>query len=183
MLVSQCLSKDVTIGNTQIVTENQRDRCRTWCFTLNNYTDEEVSQMSKNIWTLNKYPFTLKIKKLIFQKEISKTGTPHLQGCIEFVNQASFSSLKIFNKRIRWDKTKEWKASVYYCSKTISRDGKERNKNNFFIYGISDNELWKEPKKKEIGKNIRDEDKIREDMRNQIMDDIDNGKWPAFQHF
>ena len=48
-----------------------------WCFTLNNYTDKDISDCSSK--------FSLVCKSCIFSKEIGeKCGTPHLQGFCEF---------------------------------------------------------------------------------------------------
>lgn len=54
-----------------------------WCFTLNNYTEEEVEKVKayKSTYT-------------IFGKEIGESGTPHLQGYWEFHSKKKFSVLK-----------------------------------------------------------------------------------------
>lgn len=51
-------------------------KCRNWCFTLNNPTiDEIIEILDKNF------------KYCIFGFEIGKKGTEHLQGYIEYENQ------------------------------------------------------------------------------------------------
>lgn len=46
-----------------------------WVFTLNNYTEEEVAALTDDAGTEFAY--------LLFGKEVSSTGTPHLQGYFE----------------------------------------------------------------------------------------------------
>lgn len=55
-----------------------------YCFTLNNYTSEDIDK-------LNEYPCTY----LCYGKEIApKTGTPHLQGYVHFMSQRYFNSVR-----------------------------------------------------------------------------------------
>lgn len=56
---------------------------RAWCFTLNNYTDEDIIAYQN-----------LKCKYIVFSKEVGESGTPHLQGYFYFANARSFSSIK-----------------------------------------------------------------------------------------
>lgn len=58
-------------------------RFRGWCFTLNNYTDEELDRLKK-----------LKCDYIIMQHEVSKTGTPHIQGYMEFENARTMLGVK-----------------------------------------------------------------------------------------
>lgn len=62
-------------------------RSRKWCFTLNNYTDEEVNK-------INKLGENKTIKWLLYGKEKGENGTPHLQGCIVFINARRFTAVK-----------------------------------------------------------------------------------------
>lgn len=89
-------------------------RARRWCFTLNNYTPEEVSQL-----------LTSKcIKKYIFQEEIGKNNTPHLQGVVEFSCQKTMSAIKKIFPRHHWEICRNWEASVQYCTKSETSVGK-----------------------------------------------------------
>lgn len=61
-------------------------RHRKYGFTLNNYTEDDVKTVRSWI-TPSKY--------LVFGYEIApKTGTPHLQGFVHFINARCFSSMK-----------------------------------------------------------------------------------------
>lgn len=86
--------------------------CKAWCFTLNNYTKEEMETLETLFKEHTKY---------IFGEEIGEEcGTPHLQGYIECKVKCRPSE-KFQNKRIHWAKAKAKKDSnVEYCSK----DGK-----------------------------------------------------------
>ncbi len=58
-------------------------RGRSWCYTLNNYTDSEVDILK-----------SIKCMYHVFGKEMSATQTPHIQGFIHWRNARSFSSVK-----------------------------------------------------------------------------------------
>lgn len=96
---------------------SRRKRARCWCFTLNNHTITDPVSMSRGFLD------QLKSLEFIFQEEMGKNGTPHLQGCIKFKNQMSFSTLKKFDARIHWEICRNWDASKIYCSKEATRIG------------------------------------------------------------
>ncbi len=102
--------------NTKVVPGKvRRQRSRTWCFTLNNYTKEDIDTLAQP---------NLKIVKYIFQEEISKTGTEHLQGVICLKNPMGLSALKKIHGRAHWEISRNWNASMNYCSKNESRIGR-----------------------------------------------------------
>jgi len=80
-----------------------------WCFTLNNYTTEQVSSIVPLIKE--------KCRLGIFGKETGENGTPHLQGYIEFRRKARPSG--VFGiPEIHWEKCKGSKAdNIRYCCK------------------------------------------------------------------
>ena len=59
-------------------------RSRGWCFTLNNYTEEEY----------NKVVACDKFTYIVVGVEVGESGTPHLQGYIEFENARAMSGVK-----------------------------------------------------------------------------------------
>jgi len=86
-------------------------RSRDWCFTLNNYTDEEYNA----IYALDPSQY----KYIVVAKEVGDSGTPHLQGYIYFVNAKSMSATKkIISNRAHLEVSKGTpeQASVY-CKK------------------------------------------------------------------
>ena len=59
------------------------ERHRNYCFTINNYTTEELESLGK-----------LKCKYMIYGKEVGENGTPHLQGFIIWKDAKSFTATK-----------------------------------------------------------------------------------------
>lgn len=110
-------------GNTStpaVHTSKKRERCRKWCFTVNDYDVSDVSGL------LN---FFEKSEKYIFQEETGKSGNKHLQGFVAFKNQVDFTLLKKENKKAHWEKCINEEASIRYCQKKESRTGKMWYKN------------------------------------------------------
>jgi len=92
------------LGNT----ESSRDSaCKQWFFTWNNYTDDDINSIL--IHTL--------IQLYLFQKEISKSGTPHLQGVITLKKKERLSWWKNNFPRMHVEKVKNYVASSDYCTK------------------------------------------------------------------
>lgn len=93
------------LGNT--VTNS---RIRKVCFTLNNYTQGEYDDITQITQAKCKY--------WIIAKEIGESGTPHLQGYIEFKDAKTFSSIKAWNTRLHLEKAKGSRQQNFnYCSK------------------------------------------------------------------
>lgn len=95
----------LALGNTKA-----SDRCRGYCFTLNNYSDSEYSAL------LN---FCKKKDKYIIGKEVGKEKeTPHLQGYFYSKNQVRWTTLKKLSPRAHWEACKGNMLSNYkYCFK------------------------------------------------------------------
>lgn len=60
-----------------------------WCFTLNNYTEEEESSL-QTLATQENSP----VAYLIYGREVGDSGTRHLQGYIEFSGRKRFDAVK-----------------------------------------------------------------------------------------
>lgn len=94
-------------GNTSTPAPNPRGR--KWCFTLNNYTEEEYDTLTQVLSEKG---------KVIIGKEKGEEGTPHLQGYIECKNAIYFNSLKKLMPRAHIEKAKgTLEQNVAYCSK------------------------------------------------------------------
>lgn len=91
------------VGNT-----SARVRGRRWCFTLNNWC---IMDLGTIIRYFGDMPY-------IIGEEKGASGTPHLQGYIEFEHPRDFEALKKLSPRAHWEKAKGNQASnVKYCSK------------------------------------------------------------------
>lgn len=82
-----------------------------WIFTLNNYTKEDIEDISKY--------FRENREHFIFGEEIGKNGTPHLQGYVELNKAKRWTEFGLTN-RIHWNKepvkgTRD--DNIKYCSK------------------------------------------------------------------
>lgn len=114
------------IGNT-----SQSPPAKHWCFTLNNYTKEDISRILQ-------IPFEI-VPTYVFQEEIgekgeredndqigTREGTPHLQGYICFDKKRR--PIRLFTEflghsRTHWSKTRNITASIQYCQKLKTRSG------------------------------------------------------------
>lgn len=100
----------VAEGNTNSSAKSKE--VKRYCFTLNNYSDKEVDELTKSLLSLN--------TKYIFGYEVGESGTPHLQGYFELPRKKSFSSMinLLNNKRIHLECAKgSQDDNIKYCSK------------------------------------------------------------------
>jgi len=82
-------------------------KARAFCFTLNNYTDEDCVKISK---IYDKY--------VIYGMEVGEQGTKHLQGYIIFKNPRSFTAIaKLLKWHIEISKG-SFEANFKYCTKS-----------------------------------------------------------------
>lgn len=80
---------------------------RNYCYTLNNYTDEEFNMVQ-----------TIECKYHIIGKEIGEQGTPHLQGFIALKNARSFNAFRKLMKRWHLEPCKgNPEQNIKYCKK------------------------------------------------------------------
>ncbi len=80
-----------------------------WFFTLNNYTTKDILHL--------KMRFNKMTKWWVFEEEIGKQGTPHLQGNISLKIKLRLSSISKWDKRIHWEPTRNVDAAIEYCMK------------------------------------------------------------------
>lgn len=95
------------LGNTK--TKIQILQSKNWCFTLNNYNEDDIKLIIER--------FKIRANKYIFEKEIGENGTNHLQGYVEFDKKLRPLELKL-NKGIHWERRKGTEQdNINYCSK------------------------------------------------------------------
>lgn len=100
-------------GNTRLPlaqSKKQISPAKRWCFTLNNYTDMDIS----SIVPILREETTLSL----FSKEVGEGGTPHLQGYLEFKSKKRPLSVFACCTRIHFEKAKgNRKQNIEYCCK------------------------------------------------------------------
>lgn len=106
-------------GNTKA---SSPTRARYWLYTWNNYEQSDVDLLK--IW------IEKNCVKGVFQPEIGKEGTKHLQGYFEFKNARTFDSLKKQWPKIHLEKARNREACIEYCQKSDTKDG------NAFVVGF-----------------------------------------------
>lgn len=94
-------------------------RLRNICFTINNWSPEDHDSLLK-----------LSYKYIVIGEEVGESGTPHLQGYIEFKNPINFNTLKKKLPRAHMEKRcGTAKQASDYCKKdgTFYEDGEISN--------------------------------------------------------
>lgn len=82
-------------------------RFRNWCFTLNNFSEEEYRLVLEH-----------KCKYIIIGKEVGESGTPHLQGYVEYENGKTLQGVRKLNPRIHWEnRLGTQQQAITYCKK------------------------------------------------------------------
>ncbi len=92
-----------------------------WCFTLNNYTPQEEKAIQD--W---------ECAHLVYGREVGESGTPHLQGYVNFRKASRLTAMKNnFCPRIHWEPCKVDEASINYCKKdgdVFEKDSRQQGK-------------------------------------------------------
>ncbi len=82
-------------------------RSRGWCFTLNNPLDDEIKLIKE-----------IECRYVIYEPEIGQSGTPHLQGYVEFDQIKRLSALKKILERAHWEARRGTpQEASQYCKK------------------------------------------------------------------
>lgn len=106
-------------------------RGKRWCFTLNNWTDDDIQYLNAND---SNNDLNTAAQCLVYQREIAPdTGTPHLQGMCIFHEKKRFATVKgLLGNRCHLELMSKHPAnSLAYCTKTDTRvEGTEP-----FIFG------------------------------------------------
>jgi len=86
-------------------------KARHWAFTLNNHTVHEEAALPDA---------SDKVRYLIYGREVGETGTPHLQGHVQFRDQQRAAAVKrlLGTDRVHIEVARSPLASVEYCKKS-----------------------------------------------------------------
>lgn len=85
-------------------------RARNWIFTVNNYTDADIAIFNQLVPDTAKY--------VVYGKEVGESGTPHLQGYVQFKAQLRLASCKKVHPTCYWDAARGTpEENLEYCSK------------------------------------------------------------------
>lgn len=93
----------------------RRVRSKRWCFTLNNYTEEE-ELMLRSLVDQSKLTY------IVFGKEVGDSGTPHLQGYCETNSRCGLRKMKnLIGARAHLEKANgSFESNKTYCTKEDS---------------------------------------------------------------
>lgn len=90
-----------------------KDLLRNFCFTLNNYTQEDIDYLENNF-------FEGYCSYLIYGKEKATTGTNHLQGYVQLKKRTRFNTIKKYLKSYHIEDAKgSAEQNRAYCSKEL----------------------------------------------------------------
>lgn len=88
----------------------QGPRAKRWCFTLNNYSAEDIERITA-------LEENADVQYVIFGREVSSTGTPHLQGFVYFRSRKYMSQCIQIVGQSHFSVTRSVQASIDYCKK------------------------------------------------------------------
>lgn len=88
-----------------------------WCFTLNNYRTVELLDLNR---------FSAKCSKIVYQSEVGECGTPHIQGVFQIEPKKRLTALKKLFPAAHFEVARNPAASIEYCRKIDTWDGKLR---------------------------------------------------------
>lgn len=80
---------------------------RNWCFTINNWTDDDINKLSG-----------AECRYMVYGKETGETGTPHLQGFVVFNTAKRLGGVKQLHETAHWELARgTWEQAANYCKK------------------------------------------------------------------
>lgn len=87
----------------------QEQKAKHWCFTHNNYTEEDVERLRS---------LGDQVSYVLFGREVGDSGTPHLQGFISFFQRKRFSQVRaVLGVNAHLEVARDVDASITYCKK------------------------------------------------------------------
>ena len=85
-------------------------RAKHWCFTLNNYTQDDVDRLS-NLISNNEFEY------IVFGREVGEEGTPHLQGFVSFKRRKRMEQCIRLMGQMHFSVARNVPAARDYCKK------------------------------------------------------------------
>lgn len=85
-------------------------KCKHWCFTYNNYTDDGIA-------VLHKAFDDGKLTYLLYGKESGENNTPHLQGFLSLRTKANLTTLRNLLGPHHYESARAIKEAIVYCKK------------------------------------------------------------------
>jgi len=134
-------------------------RCRNWCFTLNNYTEEDEVRLTRDSPD-NQHAY------IIIGKEVGECGTPHLQGYVEYDSAYTMKRTKelLGSTRIHLEPRRgTQKQAIDYCKK----------EGDFFEFGVKKKTLKDESKSEEKNKTLQYLAMLKNGNMREIAEDPD----------
>jgi Putative viral replication protein len=83
---------------------------RFWCFTLNNYTSDELESLE--LWCCEE-----EIEYGVLGREVGESGTPHIQGYLQFVSRKRIGNLRGRLARAHFEVARCPAEAAAYCKK------------------------------------------------------------------
>ena len=114
MSVSESVGTNLSggVGNTKTPPSSARN----WIFVCNNFSRVNINEILDSKL----------ISRYVFQEEVGESGTPHLQGYVEF--HEKLRPRNKFSKRFHWELCNNTHGSIEYCSATGEHEGKQHGK-------------------------------------------------------
>lgn len=104
----------VILENARSPPLKQGDQKLYWCFTFNNYTEEEIELLE----TI----FRVEAEWYVFQEEVGEEKTPHLQGTFKLIHKARLTQLKkLIPGDPHLEPTHKVPNSIIYCCNWLKR--------------------------------------------------------------
>jgi Putative viral replication protein len=83
-------------------------QAKNWCFTLQNWTEEDVERLKQ----------LRDVQYLVCGKEVASTGTPHLQGYVQFKTKIRLAQVQSrIKKNMHCSVARDQEGSITYCKK------------------------------------------------------------------
>lgn len=104
-LFLRCLQNELSETITNL---SEMSRAKHWCFTLNNFVEDDVQFITDN----SEY-----YEYVIFGREVSSSGTPHLQGFVTFPNRVRRNVCVEKLGQAHFTVARNVEQSINYCKK------------------------------------------------------------------